>query len=368
MSEAARVLSFYLPQFYSIPVNDAWHGEGFTEWTKVKATLPEFPGHDQPRKPHESLGHYILDNADVLMQQAELMQRGGIFGQVFYHYWFGGTQILEKPAQILLDHPEIPMNFSFCWANESWTKRWDGGAGEVILEQTYSLEDAESFIRYLIPFFKDPRYVKVGNRPILMVYKTSQIPALGIVVEIWNAICESEGCPAPYLIAIQTGDTSEASVAGFSAEAERPVYHMRELAHLPRFQAVGLADVEGMVIDYSDVAELYIHATRAGILPVIPGVVVSWDQSPRHGTNALILVNRSPESYEDWLREAIIDSQKIFAPSERFVLVNAWNEWAEGAYLEPDSEFGFAFLDASKRAQGAGSLPGGAIEGGREVQ
>jgi hypothetical protein len=346
-----KVLSFYLPQFYPIPLNDEWHGKGFTEWTRVTASKPKYSGHDQPRVPHADIGHYRLDNPEILRKQASLMERGGVYGQIFYHYWFGGTQILEKPAQILLENPDIPMNFCFCWANESWSRKWDGGAGEVILDQDYSLSDAENFIKYLIPFFRDSRYVKVAGRPVLFVYRTSDIPGLGFIVETWNAICSAAGLLPPYLITIQTGDTFDAANSGFSAEAERPIYHMQELENLPRFQSIELNNIKGQVIEYEDVVNLYTNYTRRGHLPVIPGLVVSWDPSPRHGTNTLILKGRSPELYREWLIDALRYSSSRFAQEEAFVVINAWNEWAEGAYLEPDNSHGYEFLDVTREAQ-----------------
>lgn len=346
-----RVLSFYLPQFYPIPLNDEWHGKGFTEWTKVKASKPKFSGHDQPRVPHQDIGHYQLDNPEILRKQAKLMQRGGVYGQIFYHYWFAGTQILEKPAQILLDNPDIPMNFCFCWANESWSRKWDGGSGEVILDQDYSISDAERFIKYLIPFFQDSRYIKVEGRPVLFVYRTHDIPGLGIIVETWNAICAAAGVKPPYIIAIQTGDNLDAANSGFSAECERPIYHMQELELLPRFRPIELQNIKGHVIEYQEVVNLYTNYTRRGYLPVIPGLVVSWDPSPRHGTNTLILKGRSPELYREWLIDALRYSSSRFSQQEAFVVVNAWNEWAEGAYLEPDLTHGYQFLDATNEAQ-----------------
>lgn len=350
LSGVPKLLSYYLPQFYPIPLNDEWHGPGFTEWTKVRASQPLFRGHDQPRVPHEKMGYYRLDNPNTLRMQSSFMKRAGIYGQIFYHYWFSGTQILEKPAQLLLENPEIDMNFCFCWANESWSKKWDGGSGEVILDQTYSLEDAELFIRYLIPFFKDPRYITVSGRPVLFVYRTSDIPGLGIIVELWNAICESEGIPTLYLVAVQTGETLDAANSGFSAVAERPTYHLDELYSLPRSSNIEPFSIKGAVIDYDKVSTLYCKTERNGDLPVIPGVVVSWDQSPRHGTNVLILDNRSPEHYQEWLLDALEYSYLYFDENERFVTINAWNEWAEGAYLEPDKSMGFRFIDATKDA------------------
>lgn len=344
-----KLLSYYLPQFYPIPVNDKWHGPGFTEWTKVRASKSLFLGHDQPRVPHPDLGYYRLDDSETLLKQARLMKTGKISGQIFYHYWFHGEMILERPSQILLGNPEIDMPFAFCWANESWSKRWDGESGEIILKQDYSLDDAKRFIEYLIPFFTDERYIKVSNRPVLFVYRAHDIPALGLMVEIWNSVCLSHGLGVPYLIAVQTGNNLDAANSGFAAEVERPIYSLTEVS---TFSDIAPKDFKhaGKVLDYTHVAEMYMKGLRPGYLPVHPGVTVSWDQSPRHASNALILENRSPHAFKRWLSDAMEYSSTYFPPGERFVTINAWNEWAEGAYLEPDSAFAYEFLNASAQS------------------
>lgn len=349
MDATPKVLSYFLPQFYQIPLNDEWHGEGFTEWTKVRASKSLFEGHSQPRTPMPSLGYYKLDEPETLRKQVRLMKRGRVHGQIFYHYWFAGTMILERPSQLLLENPDIDMPFAFCWANESWSKRWDGESGEVILGQSYSLEDAEKFMQYLIPFFTDSRYVKVNGRPLLFIYRAHDIPGLGLLVQVWNSICLENNLDIPYLVSVQTGDNLDAAISGFAAEAERPTYHLDELRYIPE---IASADFEhkGKILDYESVSSFYQYSNKTSFLPLIPGVVVSWDQSPRHAANALILENRSPEAYRRWLTDALNYSATHFKLGERFVTVNAWNEWAEGAYLEPDTEFGFQFLDANARA------------------
>ncbi len=188
-----RVLSYYLPQFHPIPENDLWHGAGFTEWTKVRAANPLFVGHYQQHIPHSDIGYYRLDSAEVLRRQSDMMRKAGIHGQVFYHYWFSGKLILEHPARMLLENPSIDMPFCFCWANENWTRRWDGNEDDVLLKQTYSADDARAFIRYLIPFFRDARYLTVDGRPLLFVYRPTNIPDIGEYLDAWAAECEAAG-------------------------------------------------------------------------------------------------------------------------------------------------------------------------------
>ena len=194
-----KVLAYYLPQFHPIPENDEWHGKGFTEWTKVRAANPLFEGHFQQHIPHEDTGYYLLDSADTLRKQAEQMRCAGVYGQVFYHYWFTGKLILEEPARMLLATPDVDMPFCFCWANENWTRRWDGNESEILLGQNYSAEDARAFIQYLIPFFKDPRYIRVDGRPMLSIYRPSSIPNAREYLDIWAQECAAHGIERPYV-------------------------------------------------------------------------------------------------------------------------------------------------------------------------
>jgi lipopolysaccharide biosynthesis protein len=349
-----RVLAYYLPQFYAIPENDRAHGVGFTEWDKVRQARPLFKGHDQPRIPHKSLGYYSLDDVATLRKQAKIARSHGIDGLVFYHYWFHGKKLLERPISLLSENPDIEIPFAMCWANESWTKRWDGGNAEMIVEQRYSLRDAAAFIEDLIPLFHDSRYIRVSGRPVLFVYRTSQIPDLSDVVKCWRKLVQDSGLSSPFLVAVDTDDPTIASDAGFDALVERPLYRYGQELEELRTEKLSISEEHQLpeVFDYSDVANLFQQNRRQkSRLPLIPSVVVSWDVSPRHSRAGLILTNRDPHEFSAWLQNAMERSAESFPEECRLVVVNAWNEWAEGAYLEPDSLHEFAFLEAVRDAK-----------------
>lgn len=348
----ARLLSFYLPQFHPIAENSEWHGEGFTEWTKVRAALPLYEGHTQPVEPHESLGYYSLENSETLHFQAELMKTFGISGQVFYHYWFGGRQILQNPAEMLLKNTDIEMPFAFCWANENWTKRWDGGSGEVLLEQRYSEEDAKNFIEYLIKFFRDPRYIKVNERPLLLVYRTADINILDTYLRVWEEACIEAGLSRPFVLSVKTMDDPRIAQAGVNGEVERPLYNFPELRDVPEISERLINNKHpGYVWEYSDVKDFYLKLNQQSALPIYPTVLAGWDVTPRHGKRGNMLVNSSPELFQEWLEGAIDLVTSTFCEEEQLVFINAWNEWAEGAYLEPDSVFGYRKLESVRNAR-----------------
>lgn len=217
-----RILSYYLPQFHPIPENDAWHGEGFTEWTKVRAANPLFIGHYQQHIPHPDIGYYLLETADTLRMQASLMRKAGIHGQIFYHYWFSGQLILENPAQMLLEAQDIDMPFCFCWANENWTRRWDGNEQDILLQQDYSAEDARAFIRYLLPFFRDPRHIRIDDRPVLFVYRPVSMPDPGLYISIWAEECRSAGLNPPYVVAVLTRGATDPGISAWTPGRSGP--------------------------------------------------------------------------------------------------------------------------------------------------
>lgn len=346
-----KILSFYLPQFHPIPENDEWHGKGFTEWTKVSASTPLFKGHYQQHIPHPDIGYYLLDSPVTLQKQAMLMDNAGVYGQIFYHYWFSGKLILEEPAQMLLENSSIDMPFCFCWANENWTKRWDGNESEVLLSQTYSREDARAFITYLIPFFKDPRYVKVDGRPLLYVYRPSSIPDPQEYIEVWGEICRLHGVNIPYVTAILTRGAQDPRDYGMDGALERVLHdwtdgNVKEIKdELQHFWPVN-----GSVIKYADVADYYVGQNEAKNFEYFRSLVPMWDNTARYGTEAHIVHDSTPEKFQYWLENSI-EYTKAHLPKDRqIVVINAWNEWAEGAHLEPDTCFGYAYLNSIGRA------------------
>ncbi|EER61945.1 Methyltransferase type 12 [Acidovorax delafieldii 2AN] len=346
-----RVLSYYLPQFHPTPENDEWHGKGFTEWTKVRAANPLFEGHYQQHIPHPDIGYYLLDSPEILRTQAMQMQKAGVHGQVFYHYWFSGRLILEKPAQMLLAHADIEMPFCFCWANENWTRRWDGNEREILLGQTYSADDARAFIRYLIPFFRDPRYIRVGTRPMLMVYRPSSIPDPTEYLRIWTEECVQAGIDAPYVVAVLTRGATDPADFQMDAGVERPLHDWTDGAVpdlRPSLQAHW--PMNGSVLSYDQVRDYYVAQNDRKSFDYFRSNVPMWDNTARYGTGALLLHGSTPQSFQQWMEHSIADAQANLPADRRFVVVNAWNEWAEGAHLEPDTRYGYSYLNSVGRA------------------
>ncbi|MEI5668087.1 glycoside hydrolase family 99-like domain-containing protein [Bosea sp. CCNWLW174] len=346
-----KVLAYYLPQFHPTPENDEWHGKGFTEWTKVRAANPLFEGHHQQHIPHPDIGYYLLDSPEPLRMQAQLMRTAGVHGMVFYHYWFGGRMILEYPARMLRDTPDIPMPYCFCWANENWTRRWDGNESEILLAQNYSREDARAFIRYLIPFFEDPRHLRIEGRPVLFIYRPSSIPDIGSYVDIWSEECRSAGLEAPYLTAVLTRGATHPGEFGMDAGVER-VLHDWTRGGAPEIKArlKSYARIDGSVLSYDDVAGFYEAQTDAKDFTYFRSLVPMWDNTARYADKASVLHGSTPARFQAWLENAIRYSEENLPADRRLVLVNAWNEWAEGAHLEPDTRFGYAYLNAVGRA------------------
>lgn len=346
-----KVLSYYLPQFHPIPENDLWHGEGFTEWTKVSAANPLFEGHYQQHIPHADIGYYLLDSPETLRTQAEQMRKAGVHGQVFYHYWFSGKLILEEPARLLLDTPDIQMPFCFCWANENWTRRWDGNENEVLLGQNYSAQDAHDFIHYLIPFFKDPRYLKVDDRPMLFVYRPSSFPNAQEYLDIWESECAKAGIKRPYVVAVLTRGATNPKDFGMDAGVERVLHDWTDGA-VPEIKNTlrRYWPINGSVLSYDDVAKFYMGQTEAKDFTYFRSTVPIWDNTARYGSEAYLLQGSTPQRFQQWIESTIAYTQATLPSDRRFVLVNAWNEWAEGAHLEPDARYGYSYLNSVGRA------------------
>lgn len=351
-----KVLSYYLPQFHPTPENDMWHGKGFTEWTKVRSANPLFEGHYQQHIPHDDIGYYLLDSPETLRKQAEQMRKAGVHGQVFYHYWFSGKLILEEPAKLLLNTYDIQMPFCFCWANENWTRRWDGNENEILLGQNYSADDAQKFIQYLIPFFRDHRYIKIEDRPVLFVYRPSSIPNSQEYLDIWESECAKAGVKRPYVVAVLTRGATNPHDFGMDAGVER-VLHDWTGGGAPeiKYTLRRYWPINGNVLSYDDVASFYMGQTDEKDFTYFRSTVPIWDNTARYGSEAHILHGSTPQRFQEWMESTISYAKETLPLDRRFVLVNAWNEWAEGAHLEPDSRYGYSYLNSVGRA--LSSLP-----------
>ncbi len=351
-----RLIAFYLPQYHPVPENDYWWGKGFTEWSNVSKAEPNFVGHYQPRIPAD-LGYYDLRLIEVMQQQAELAQRYGIHGFCYYYYWFDGKRLLERPVEQLLlsDKPDLP--FCLCWANENWTRRWDGQEHEVLMAQLHTVEDDKAVINDLIRFFRDARYIKIDERPLILIYRVTLFPNFAETAARWRAICREQGIGEIYIAMVESFElvhsNTHPSTFGCDAAVEFPPQGLAE-QKVPTGEILN-PDFAGSVADYCDLAVRY--ATReAPAYTRFKGVIPGWDNTARRQHNSFCFENATPGAFQGWLEETIEETRVQNYGDERIVFVNAWNEWAEGAHLEPDRRFGHTYLEAVKNALDASRL------------
>ncbi len=351
VADDIKVLSYYLPQFHPIPENDEWHGEGFTEWTKVRGASPLFVGHYQQHIPHGDIGYYLLDTPEILEKQAEMMRLSGVHGQIFYHYWFSGKLILEEPAKMLLNNQYIDMPFCFCWANENWTRRWDGNEDEVLLGQTYSEDDARDFIHYLIPFIKDSRYICIEDRPVLFIYRPSSIPDAKLYIDIWAEECRMADIPSLYIVAVLTRGATNPEKFHMDAGVER-ILHDWTNGHVPEINNTlsTYHNFDGSVLPYDKVAEYYETNIDEKGFTYFRSITPIWDNTARYAEKAYLIHGSTPYRFQSWLEKSVEYTKKYLPDDRRYIVINAWNEWAEGAHLEPDSRYGYSYLNSIGRA------------------
>ncbi|GAB7081078.1 glycoside hydrolase family 99-like domain-containing protein [Megalodesulfovibrio paquesii] len=347
---AVKLLAFHLPQFHPIPENDVWWGEGFTEWTNVRRARPLFPGHVQPDLPDPAcpLGEYDLRDPDALRRQIALARHHGVHGFCFHYYWFGGKRLLERPLELLLADPSLDLPYCLNWANESWSRRWDGSS-EVLLRQEHSPEDDLAVIQDLLRHFRDPRYIRVDGRPLFLVYRPALFPDMRATLGRWRAACTAAGEAAPFFVMVQSFRMHDPRPDGFDAAVQFPPH----LGYTPfgfgRVRAAGLApEFAGRMFSFTELARVTL-AGLAAPYPTFPCVCPGWDNTPRRGAAATVFLNATPERYAAWLAQACRHARTAFPESRRLVFVNAWNEWAEGAHLEPNLAHGHAFLNATTR-------------------
>lgn len=346
-----RLLAFYLPQFHPIPENDAWWGQGFTEWTNVTRTRPRFRGHHQPRLPTD-LGYYDLRLPEVREAQASLARDHGIDGFVYYHYWFDGRRLLNRPLDEVRasGRPDFP--FAVCWANESWSRNWDGRERDVLVEQKYSAADDARHIEHLLDTMEDPRYITVDGSHLLLVYRVSRLPDPRRTSDVWRTAAARRGMRLHLCTIESFAEVLDPRSIGFDAAVE--FLPQRDVLG-PRVGIDGPAGLARKIGHRSSVYRtnnitLYsdmVARAQQKPLPDHPWyrcVTPSWDNSARRAVGARVLHGATPELYGAWLRST------LQATSEPLVFVNAWNEWAEGAYLEPDDRWGRQYLEQTLRA------------------
>ena len=342
-----RAIAFYLPQFHPIPENDRWWGKGFTEWTNVTRARPNFIGHDQPRLPSD-FGFYDLRRPETLEEQADVAREHGIYGFCYHYYWFAGKRLLERPVETMRASGRPAFPYCVCWANENWTRRWDGTDDDVLIAQRPSRADDERFIRDLLPHLRDSRYIRVDGRAVIIVYRVGMMPEPKATAEIWRSVCRNQGVGELYLCAAKTYDTGDPADYGFDALVEFPPHNTRVLTVNLRLDITN-PDFRGSIYDYREFVQEVLDRQDPPYV-IHPTVMPGWDNTARRPNLANVFIHATPELYEVWLRETAARVIARRRPDERLVFINAWNEWAEAAYLEPDRRYGRQYLHATRRA------------------
>lgn len=360
--EKIKPIAIYLPQFHPIDENDEWWGKGFTEWTNVTKATPRFEGHYQPHLPAD-LGFYDLRLEESRIAQEKLAKAFGIYGFCYYHYWFNGKKMLYEPLDRKLKNEKEDFPFMMCWANENWTKNWNGGNKEILLKQEYSFEDDQKHIEHLIPYFKDERYIKIDNKPVFIIYRPSLFPDIKKTIEIWRNEVKSSGFDDLYIGFAQNYEhTFVPSEFGFDFGFQfQPSFgtsiksvcfnctiYKRIKRRVQKKLKLKLLNFQC----FHEYKDYVITQKQLGFKDKIyPGITPMWDNAARRKENPFILHDSTPEKYKDWL-EFIKENYLWEKMPESFLFINAWNEWAEGNHLEPCQKWGTAYLEATKQVLG----------------
>jgi lipopolysaccharide biosynthesis protein len=342
----ATVVAFYLPQFHAIAENDAWWGKGFTEWRNVTRALPQFEGHAQPRLPAD-LGYYDLRAPGVMAEQMRMARDYGVGAFCTYFYWFAGKTLLEAPLRAWLADPSLDLPITLCWANENWSRRWDGRADDVLVGQAHSAADDLAFIEHIAPYLRDPRYLRVEGKPMLLVYRPGLLPEPAATARRWREWCRANGIGEIHLAYVQSFDRVDPASIGFDAAVSFPPNNT-SLPPITGTQRLINDGYRGDVLDWRQLAAEAM-AAKDPAYRLYPAVNPGWDNEARRSGRGRTYLHASPHAFERWTRHAIGTARRR-SPGAPLVFVNAWNEWAEGAILEPDARDGFGWLDAVRRA------------------
>lgn len=361
IDKAPRVIAYYLPQFYHFSQNDAWHGKGFTEWTSAGKGFPMFAGHHQPHIPHD-IGYYDLKDTATMHRQVELARQYGISGFCFYYYWFSGAKLMEKPVNNFLKDSSLDFPFCLCWVCDRWSKRWDAGTEELLMDSFLREGDAKRFFDDMLPFVCDKRYIRINDRPLLQIYHVRQLDH-----EIYTRFITELQCLAKernfrfHISIVLSNDFFLdldyrqicAKTWGGDSFVEFPPHGRLRFDSMPRRRDINFVNpcFHGTIYNMDEFFD-----KRQYELPLVQDkcyrtVFPSWDNTARKWqTGAMVYTNISPERYGQWLEGVLRYTQNNFSPSEQMVFVNAWNEWAEGAHLEPDLYHGYAYLTQTRKA------------------
>lgn len=366
-----KPIAFYLPQFHCIPENDEWWGKGFTEWTNVKKSKSLFKNHMQPEIPLDENYYNLLDK-NVMVEQSRMARNHGIYGFCYYHYWFNGKLLLEKPLENMLDNKDVDMPFCICWANESWARTWDGQESNVLISQNYEENDIElsSHFDYILNFFKDSRYIKIDNKPMFIIYKPYLIKNINQMIKVWNGLAKKNGFDGIYF-GYQFPDSFDYDNVikkfDFGIEFE-PLYTRKEFSQ--KLSKMNIFDKFIFTFekkpkwlkyklykkimskfpnryDYDEIWNDILSRTPINE-NICPGAFPSWDNTPRKGSNGTVFFEATPEKFSKYLKKQVERAEKLY--NSEFIFINAWNEWGEGAHLEPDEYNKYGYLEAVKNS------------------
>jgi lipopolysaccharide biosynthesis protein len=344
-----RLIAFYLPQYHPITENNRWWGKGFTEWTNVAKSRPLFPGHYQPHLPAD-LGYYDLRLPETREAQAELARAYGIHGFCYYYYWFNGRRLLERPLQEVLWQKKPNFPFCVCWANENWTRRWDGMDNEVLMPQRHSSSDDLAFIQGLRPYFEDERYIRVNGKPMLLIYRTNLLPDPARSAELWRETMRQDGIGDIYLVKVESfGSLGNPQNIGFDASVQFPPHHAPQ-SSLRKLEYNG-HKLTTRFVDYESYCKSMLARKEVDFV-LHKTALVSFDNTVRKGINGSVFLNSTPKNYGSWIKSLIEEAKSKYPPELQLVFINAWNEWGEGNHLEPDFKYGHQFLEQTKAAIG----------------
>lgn len=352
----ARIIAFYLPQFHPIPENDLWWGKGFTEWTNVAKARPLFKGHVQPHLPAD-LGFYDLRLPETRIAQAQLASTYGIEGFCYWHYWFAGRRLLQRPFEEVLASGEPDFPFCLGWANETWSGVWNGEPDRILIEQTYPGEaDDRAHFAYLLKAFRDHRYITVDGKPLLVIYKPLKLTDAKRRCDFWRELALQAGLKGLFIMGTNMLDFDDAAKLGLDGamistlgvvSSKNKVINTMERVAWGVSKRLSLGGPR--VIQYREAIKHLVPDLGQFKFDAYPTVFPNWDHSPRMGRKGLVLANSTPALFEEHVRSAIAALGNRDA-EHKIVFLKSWNEWAEGNYMEPDTQWGHAYLEALRRA------------------
>jgi len=346
INPAVKLIAFYLPQFHPFPENDEWWGKGFTEWTNVGKANPNYEDHHQPHCPIH-FGYYDLRVPEVMEEQAKLAKEYGIYGFSYYFYWFGGKILMDTPLETMLANKKVNMPFCFTWANENWSRRWDGQENDVLMAQNHSDEDSLAFIRHLVKYFKDERYISIEGKPVLIIYRADIIPNMSATSKAWRDELLKHGFPGLYLISAQSFGIRSPDPFNFDASVEFPPHTVISSDISKELKQVN-TEFNGSIYSYEQVVANAVLSEEPNY-KLFRTATLSWDNTARKGFNSHIFHGFSLLKYKQWLSSIVsrVHSNPKYITDEKIVFINAWNEWAEGTHLEPDQKFGYGYLQTT---------------------